>query len=585
MAFITVDGGGSLLGDVIAPTALGGEYLGWTGFPGWQNQAEYLGIQHIRWPAGMNAEDRIEPAGYAFDISTPTVVDNWPKSNGSQRDGLAEMFAYAIAEGSSFAMIVPTGRYVDLMATDPAAARDWITSDVAAFTTRLFAGDFGDIPSDFVLEIGAEYYSTDAWAALADDPNAEALFAEVFAELVAAFRDAEAAHGSDVYRLAVQAARFQSWDDTPAIQDGELADADAFLAAYAAHGVENSIDALIWHRYVYTFAQTTHHLTPGQGEHTLSDHLALWESALGHSLDLVLSWAAPDIDRNGEYPENPFFDFGPRAAHTTLQMYSELVEAGSDYATLYGIDSPWTGAVSNGTASANNYSVSYNGEVYALMTESLSGLRVTDAFLSNAVLIDAQNGVSAMDHVNVFGFSDGIGRQVTFVAAWDLVASEIALEIVAPEFTAEFVTVTHLVPDSFGADAGGDHLVASARVDSSGLVTVGGVGDFDVLRISHTSIVNPMVTEQTLLSTLTSRELTTLSDSDDVFNFVGPAVDRAINAHHGNDRLTGSHLADIIIGGAGDDELSGGEGGDLLVGDEVLADSYLEWLSGGEFEI
>ena len=124
MTVISVDGAGTFLGDAVESTALGGEYLGWTGFPGWQNQAEYLGIHHIRWPAGINAEDRIVRGGYAFDISTPTLVDNWPKCNGAPRDGLAEMFEHAYAEGSSFAMIVSTGRYVDLMATDPAAVDD-----------------------------------------------------------------------------------------------------------------------------------------------------------------------------------------------------------------------------------------------------------------------------------------------------------------------------------------------------------------------------------------------------------------------------------------------------------------------------
>ncbi len=584
MTLITIDASGAFVGDEIDTSAFGGEYLGWTGFPGWQVQAEHIGIHHIRWPAGIIAEDRIEANGYAFDISTPTLVDNWPKSNGFPREGLAEMFAYANEENASFAMIVPTGRYVDVMSADPAAARAWIASDVAAFTARLFSGDFGPIPPDFILEIGAEYYSTDVWATLADNPNAEGIFAEVFAELVAAFRDAEAAHGSDVYSLAVQAARFQSWDDTAVTQDGELDDAYAFLAAYEAIGVESAIDALIWHRYVYTFEQTAHHLTPEAGEHTLTDHLALWEAELVRPLDLVLSWAAPDIDRNGEYPTDPFFDFGPRAAHSTLQMFSELVEAGADYATLYGIDSQWTGAVSTGTTNANVYSVSFHGEVYGMMAESLVGLTSTDAFHENLVLTDQQNAAIPTDHVNVFGFSDGVGREVTFAAVWDLASAEVELRFAAPAVASDYVAVTHLVPDSFDSDAGGVRVVANASINLDGSVIVGDVGDYEVVRVVHSSALDLLETDQTILSQMTGRGLVALSDTEDVFSFDQDLSNRVINAHDGDDLITGSSMSDIILGGSGSDMLSGGEGGDFLVGDEVLPQAFIEWLAGDSFE-
>lgn len=584
MTVLAVNGTGARVGDAVPAAALGGEYLGWTGFPGWQNQAEHLGIHHIRWPAGINAEDRIETDGYAFDISTPTLVDNWPKSNGTARDGLAEMFAYANTTGASFALIVPSGRYVDLMATDPTAAKAWIQSDVTAFTTRLFAGDFGPIPPDFVLEIGAEYYSTDAWAALADDANAEAYFADVFAELVSAFHTAETAHGSDVYSLAVQAARFQSPDDTANTQNGELADADAFLAAYTNLGLEDAIDALVWHRYVYTFDQTSHHLTPNAGEHTLTDHLALWETALGHPLDLVLGWAAPDIDSNGDYPADPNFDFGPRAAHSMLQMFSELAEAGADYSTLYGIDSPWTGALTTGTTSADIYAVSYHGEVYALMTESLTGLSPTDAFLGNTVPIDAQNGPVPTDHANVYGFSDGSDQHTTFVAAWDLASPDITVHVAAPDLSTDFVTVTHLVPDGFDADASGTLTAASASIDANGDVLVTHVGDFDVLRITHTSDVDPNEADQTLLHTQTGRGLVSLSADADTFDLSGATSERAVNGHDGDDAISGSALADILLGGAGNDTLSGGDGGDILIGGGVLPDAILDWLAGDSFD-
>lgn len=584
MEVTSIEGQGILVGDAIDYTTLGGEYLGWTGFPGWQNQAEYLGIHHIRWPAGINAEDRIESGQYAFDLSTPTLVDNWPKSDGSARDGLAEMFAYANSANASFAMIVPTARYVSLMSSDPAAARLKIESDITEFTNRLFAGEFGEIPTDFLLEIGAEYYSTDAWASLAHDPSVDVLFAEVFAELVSALDNARTAHGEDVYKIAVQAGRFQSNDDTGGTRDGELADSQAFLSAYSEHEVEHAIDALIWHRYVYTFEQTAHHLTPNTGEHTLSDHLSLWESTLGRPIELVLGWAAPDIDRESEYPGDPFFDYGPRAAHSMLQMFSQLAEAGADYATIYGIDSQWAGAVSTGTTNANDYSVSFHGEVYALMTQSLPGLWATDVFLSNAVSIDPQNGVVPSDLVNVFGFSDGVARQVTFAAAWDLQSAELAMEFLAPEFAQEFVTVVHLIPDAFDANAGGTREIASVVVGEGGGVTVSNVSDWDVVRVSFEPGVDSFEPEQITLNMTTGRGIVTLSDDADIFSFAALDEERVVCARDGHDHIVGSYLSDTILGGAGDDALFGGDSGDLLIGDGASPDAYINWLLGNEFE-
>ncbi|MEM9971851.1 MAG: hypothetical protein AAF762_12235, partial [Pseudomonadota bacterium] len=416
-----------------------------------------------------------------------------------------------------------------------------------------------------VIEIGAEYYSRDVWEANAGDPAMPDLFAAVFAEMVAAFATAEAAHSADVYEIAVQAARFQSDDGNP--DNGALADADSFIDAYLARGVASDIDALVWHRYVYTFDQTAHHLDPARGEHTLTQHVDMWETALGRPLDLVTGWAAPDVDRNAESLSDPNFDFGPRSAHATLQIFSELSEAGADVSTIYGIDSPWIGAPSTGGNSANDFAVRFNGEVYRLMTESLVGLTSTDAFHHNHVVTTAQNEPVPTNLVNVFGFT-GADRHVDFLAAWDLLDTVLDVEIMAPAaFDATHAILTMLVPDSMAEDAGAIEVAPSAERLPNGNILVHDVTDFAVIRaefVADDQDLNVSHAWQTVVNLDTGRGLTVLSDADD--------------------DAAGSSVADVVLGGAGDDFLSGQSGADLLIGDGVSPDVLRQWLSSDTFE-
>ena len=580
MSTIVIDHTGNMVGDEIRPSELGGEYLGWTGLPGWEVQAQHLGITHVRWPAGINAEDRIEANGYAFDISTPTIVDNWPLWNGNPRPGLSEMFATANEFGASFAMIVPSARYVELMRTDPVAAKAWIQSDITAFTDRLFNGEFGPIPDDFLLEIGAEYYSTDAWSAFADDPDIEDDFAAVFAEIVSALETAESAYGSDVFKIAVQAARFQSNDDTEAVQDGEVSDADAFIAAFLDAGVEDAIDALIWHRYLYMFNQTGHHLTPGVGEHTLEEHTALWEAALGSSLELVLGWAAPDVDRDGESLDSPFFDFGPRAAHATLQMFSELSEAGIDYATVYGMDSPWIGALTQGGVTRNDYSVSCHGEVYRLLADSVVGLTATDVFHGNAVVVDAQNGIVSSDHANVFGFTDGGTRDVAFIANWDLSSASVTLDVSIPEgFELGYVTIESIRPSDASTEAVAIPEILIPESIQYDHFDLRDTSDFMVTRLEFQHSIDgvPLPDQNQSLTNLeTGRGVASLSNEAN--DMIWTETDFVLLGLAGNDTLRGSGSGSVLAGGVGSDEIYGSAGDDVIYGDDIEQEAMLSWL-------
>ncbi|MEL7256191.1 MAG: calcium-binding protein, partial [Pseudomonadota bacterium] len=87
---------------------------------------------------------------------------------------------------------------------------------------------------------------------------------------------------------------------------------------------------------------------------------------------------------------------------------------------------------------------------------------------------------------------------------------------------------------------------------------------------------------QTLLHAQTGRGVISLSETDDTFDFLD-MNDRAADAGDGNDVISGSMLADIIVGGEGQDSLDGGAGDDIIVGDGVDPQMLLDWLDGSDF--
>lgn len=583
MSIIVSTNGGIIPDSHIAKSELGGEYLGWTGFPGWQKQAEHFGIHHLRWPAGNIAEDRIEGDNYAFDISQPNIVDNWPLWNGEARPGIAEMFEYSVATGSSFSMILPTGRYVELMRDNSEAAKIWIAQDIEVFAERLFSGEWGAVPNNFTIEIGAEYYSTDAWARNAHDPNIEVYFAAVFGEIVANLTEAETRYGENRFEVAVQTGRFQSNDDTAASQDGQRDDANVFIDAYIERGVADNIDAIVWHRYVYTFEQISHHTSLNLvSEHTLKDHVDMWEAAFERDLDLITGWASPDVDSEDVSSTDPNFDYGPRSAHNLLQMFSVLAANGADTSTLYGVDSPWHGAVSTGTNNPNEYEIFFHGEVYKLMANSLPGLMVTDRFEQNIVFVDSQNGMISNDAVNVFNFTDGTSNFVSFAAAWKLESPTIDIAYSHSPIDGAIYALTKIItPDTYDIDASASYETARISGDGGQLV-INDVTAFSVVRTEFTADVDyfDFADESLVISNLAEgRSISFLTSSADQFEVAHSIGEHIVSGLEGNDRLFGSMQADIIIGGEGNDLVEAGSEGDLIYGDDLDEQLILNWLS------
>ena len=172
--------------DPIASSALGIEFLGWETFGNFQQRLTEISAPHVRWPGGVPAEDGIDTDGdgtrdLVYDLTASNVMTNWDRTNGP-REGLSEVLASVVAAGASFAMLVPTSRYVQagLDGTDGIAQA---RADIRQFLERLAAGEFGNVPADFTLEIGSEYYATQVWKANRDVPDIAQRFGDVFAAL------------------------------------------------------------------------------------------------------------------------------------------------------------------------------------------------------------------------------------------------------------------------------------------------------------------------------------------------------------------------------------------------------------------
>ena len=112
-----------------------------------------------RWINAFNSDGTV--AEYVFDLKHPNIID----TTGFPREGLTEALAFAVAADASFTMLIPEDRYIivnnDATDQDKVFATDLETAfqDIDIFLARLFDGHFGEVPDDFTLQIGQEYYT------------------------------------------------------------------------------------------------------------------------------------------------------------------------------------------------------------------------------------------------------------------------------------------------------------------------------------------------------------------------------------------------------------------------------------------
>ena len=370
---------------------LGGEYLGNESLDYAMGNFNVVGVNHLRWPGGIQSEDLVAANGdYIFDLSTPDVM-TWQR-NGGISPTMSEILQQVVDNSMSLAVVAPTARYVNEMLTSgatlpPPSAYD----DMYVFLSRMYQSDpvtglngFGvataELP-DLTIEIGSEYYSTREWArAIESGVSVDELaydFGLVFADMARAIGDFEAANGVAI-NTAIQTGRFQSdgIGSQPASL-ASLADNAAFIEAFEDFGVLDVVDSVIWHRYADNFDQTGHGVISDVFGTNLGEVIALWEAATGNpDLQLVSGWLAPDVRSPGELALAGDNDqWGARSLPSILQQFAVLAGAGMDVGTIYALGSN----INYGSLSQAG-DLFIGGQLYQMMAESLPGMYLHEGY-------------------------------------------------------------------------------------------------------------------------------------------------------------------------------------------------------------
>lgn len=575
-------------GQMIAKGLMGGEILGWEQLKSFSYTADQLEYHHLRWPGGIPAEDGIDTnrdgnREVVYDITFADVMD-WRRADGTEREGLTEVLAEAVARKMSFAMIMPTAKYVGLYLEqddgDFAPIEAQIRAEVGQFVSRLAGGQFGEVPPEFILEIGSEYYATDLWRqytaaehGTTPTPNLAAVFADVFAVIVDQIHSTvsemtvagENVQGIDPV-IAVQMGRFQSNTSSR----GSFADNDLFVDALQKVDALRAVDALIWHRYGTSFDQINDGLSTEIYGHTLDEVMSYWNRATGRSLDLVVGWNSPDVNNT------PRLENGAAGLTNILQMYSELAAAGTDYATLFAL------GISNGGSHSFGQELFVGAQLYDMLIESTLGTYVNPIFQNNkSTVIDGSYRVDNAINQYIFESAD---RTVIYLAASDLPSIQSASDTYELEYCFDREASRVVVRSLAIAEEGNLH--ETVQLLSNGTWVrdrvTGVISDITAgTTVTHGDSTSLNITFQRDFEVI---EIVLFHDSEGPTSIGGHPSDGLVGTS-GRDELYGRRGADQLEGRAGADRLFGQTGNDTLFGgdgpDSLYGGSGRDFMYGG----
>lgn len=608
--------------DPIDAEFFGAEFLGQRFFinPSYgQEVLDQIGYHHLRWPGDhpetqawhdhdnddATPDSLIQKYGLTFENF---VNPEYTRGNGDAREGISEMFAFAVANGLSFALVAPTVRYVEMAVAaggDAAAivqAAQSAASDMEVFLTRLYDGEFGEIPREFTIELGSEYYATTIWQQLTSgidtdgdgspDPQTQDpgdltdIFGAVFAAMAAKIDEVEdlnhhevlidgTAHSTDI-NVSVQMGRFQE-DANDSIHSGDYSDNLDFINAFQAHGQEalDAVDSVIWHRYVTRWGGIENGIwDPVQTDETgapltVSDVVQKWEVATGRELDLLAGYSSPSLSGDKHKLEHD-----EQSLSYILQQTTGLLAEGADIGSLFGVGSGQYGSY------AYRDSVFIGGDLWALMSESLPGKFVVETHTANGdgyrentspLVYDAQGeatGNTNDDTVNSYVFEDG-DKVVIFLVAKDFgSAGEHGSERL--DYTLNFDTEFAFGSSVSLWDSGVDYLDGSGRH----IGTFGEMSEEAAVTISDANggaQISVRFNHDYELIRLTLDKVLDGTNGDDVLNgfdtadkIVAMDGDDLLNGFAGDDTLKGGAGSDTLLGGSGQDRFDGGEGTDVV---------------------
>ncbi len=488
--------------NVVAEDHFGSIYTTYLTLDNYDQSLSGVNVGSIRWPGGTLAET----APNKYSLTYPDVFNTDFKDD----RGLSDVMLYANTNDLAFSMILPTDCYM----TDVAQG----VADVEQFLIRLLAGDFGPIPDDFTLEIGNET-SHYGWSNGVFTPGVGSYgyIANEYLTVINEVLSDPALNPNGIeIKVAVQMSTTVGGQDSifSQISPENLQTVDGFVRHSGL--VLNADD------YDVAF------------QNDMVDALTVWwEKAWnGDAPELIILDTAWCVGPAG--PTDTPSDIGEKQAAAVIEVFSKLIATGSDSAAIWGVQ--------NNPSSMFYYegeTVSYGGEAFTLMAESLVGTTLVEGKID-------ENGdwIESGTNWDCVIYADA-EKAVIFVSAGEISDDGLSVNIDLQGF--------------------GEITYAYATVISSTLPT----DPQQVVVSEATSPGGPIISEMPVAINGTTISVH-LADDYDVIRIIVERVPTETGVYllgsSAADILTGDVLADVLSGEAGNDTLNGGAGDDTMLG-------------------
>jgi len=469
----------------------------------------------------------------AFSLTNPELLDD--RLLGDGRMSFSDSLQLAYESGSSYSLVLPEFQYLKipvdrdpdgdgvktLFVASEHVKLATLEADVYGFLENLFvngAYNNGDIPDDFILEIGNEdfygwntlYFPTDSYK----DLDSYSAYAFGCLEAIKSFR----IDYPDVdFKVSLQAGGANYVREMQRNFTQQQA-SDLFGQVDVISVVHDALDVTLDDAAGLEHLQYTK-----DGIHLLQ---GLIDAAGGDSsaTQIIMSeWSAVSGGGTGLDGVNHALP----AASATISLFSSMIEMGIDYSANWGI-SGWGGFGTNATSLDANGNIKYApvAEAYRLMAESLTGTTQIDTGLMD-VGRDADFGV--------FAYEDN-AKAVLFLAANDYIGTE---TIDLSNFGSVAYAWVERITTTGNATDGFVTVVTREMVSyTAGSVTVTINNPYEVVRI------------------LVAKE----NPGDGYLHLWGGEGTETLTGGLSADLLEGNGGDDILIGGLGDDTLDGGAG-------------------------
>ena len=497
---------------------LGSIYTTFLTLQNYDSAISSINVGGIRWPGGTLAEVQTDRYG----LTNPDIYNEDFRAD----RGLSDVLAYANANDLSFAMILPTVRYMNDVSRGVA--------DVARFVERLLAGEFGELPDDFLLEIGNES-SHVGWVngTFTAGVGSYGYIANQFLTAINTVLSDPVRNPNNV-------------EINVAVQMSTTVGGQSSIFSQISPENLRTVDGFVRHSGLVRTADEFDVGLELAKVHALTNW---WDRAWGGKAPdinvLDTAWGVGPANVNAVANSEANYDIGVRHAAAVVETFSKLIASGSDAASIWGVqNNPSSMFYSSGNQ------ITYGGHAFRMIAESLVGMTLVDGKIDHeGNWIESGTNWDSVTYAS----SD---RVVIFVSAGDIADGgmivSIDLQGIGGLERAWAEVISSAPPTNpnqvvvGAASAPGGPVISRLPIATNGsIVTVRLMNDYEVIRI--------------------------IVDRD------GPPVGQTLTGTAAADHLKGGNLGDALYGGAGNDTLNGNAGNDTMLGgagnDSYIVDS------------